>query len=122
VRSPLSAKLYSYEVLCDEELDLGPYEEHDGQNEVCWFSGNCLQDNTCLSVSTSNHATQGRYYCLQIEVTSDYRAGGTRNWWLLLRKLPNTDVYKRVGLGYYQVLWRKFHLFEKGQTGIVIIV
>jgi hypothetical protein len=65
VRPPLSAKLYSCKVLCDEELDSDPNEESDSQNNACWLGGHCLQQNcTCLSVSTSDYSSQDRYYCL----------------------------------------------------------
>ena len=105
------SKLYFFEIFCDEELDRGPNEEHDGLNDDCWLSGHCLQQNcTRLSVNTSDHAAQDCYYCLQIRVTSDYLTRCKQSQWLLT-KSPNTDVYKRIGLGYYQVLWRGFHLF-----------
>src|SRR6266536_611248 len=108
VRQPLPENLYSYEVLCDEELNLSLWR--DRRNDACWTKGYCIYQNcACLAA----RMTTGRYYCLEIGVNKDSRTLGKRYWWLLLeKKTADEDIYERVGLGYYQVLRRSFHLFE----------
>jgi hypothetical protein len=91
VRSLLSRELVSYEVLCDEEMDI---------------QGCCQRENCACSTLRS----AGKYYCLQIGVTEDLRTGGRRFWWLLLEKKTSAnETYQRRGLGYFQVKWRSFH-------------
>lgn len=55
----------------------------------------------------------GKILLLTSRVMSDPTTGGRRYWWLVLRQVGvRSNVYKRVGLGYFQVLRRSFYLFD----------
>ena len=118
VRPPFSERLYSYEVLCDEEMEMSQNRDH--RNDACWMNGHCEQ-RSCACEAT--RTSIGRYYCLEVGVTEDIRTGGRRYWWLLLeKKTSDNEIYGRLGLGYYQVFQRSFYLFKTAQSRTITIV
>ncbi|KAK5654280.1 hypothetical protein OQA88_7456 [Cercophora sp. LCS_1] len=58
---------------------------------------------------------QPKYHCLSVGEMTDSITGGQRHWWLVLEEVdgPDEGVYRRIGLGYYQCLQRKFDLFDR---------
>ena len=90
-------KLATYEVLCDE----------------------AMQDTT----ATETTLPQVRFYCLLIGRHMDLSTrGGERIWWLVLRSLTDSNVYQRVGIGYFQRKFRDFDLFDCAKTVTVKVI
>jgi hypothetical protein len=118
VRSLLDDELFSYEVLCDEQMDIRLRD--DDRNYACWMKGHCQQRDCSCSASLQSTS---KYYCLQVGMTKDFRTYGKRFWWLLLeKKTTANNTYQRVGLGYIQLLRRSFHLFRRGKSYTITII
>ncbi|PQE11005.1 heterokaryon incompatibility protein [Rutstroemia sp. NJR-2017a BVV2] len=119
VRSRTGQGRHSYEILGDVRLSGLPLRQ-ESTYDSCWVKGSC-SDQNCGCQFASNGSRI--FCCLKIGVTIDTKSYGQRHWWLLLEQLPgNQNFYQRVGLGYYQVLYRGFHLFVNAKSHTITIV
>lgn len=93
-----------YEIMHDEETKLTGTELHHRYVHKSQVAiGKPLND-------TNDHRA---YFCLSVGELVDPATGGKRDWFLVLQRMSGNDVYKRVGIGYYQYLKRKvFSLFD----------
>ncbi|CZR69617.1 uncharacterized protein PAC_19517 [Phialocephala subalpina] len=119
VRSRTGQDRHNYEILDDVRLS-GLSLRQESTYDSCWVKGSC-SDKRCGCHFASNGSRT--FCCLKVGVTTDTGSDGQRHWWLLLEQLPgNKNVYQRVGLGYYQVLYRGFHLFVNTESHTITIV
>lgn len=102
-----------YEVMYDEKAELNGTEDH--------FYGRGAKPS--VNKSLDDISDRGAYFCLSVGALVDSVTGGQRDWFLVLQKTLGNEVYKRVGIGYFQYSRKtKFSLFSHSDIYHIALV
>ncbi|CAJ0551415.1 Ff.00g113450.m01.CDS01 [Fusarium sp. VM40] len=76
-----------------------------------------------VNKSLDDRSDRGTYFCLSVGELIDSFTGGQRDWFLILQKAIGNDVYKRVGIGYFQYSTStEFSLFLNGDVYDIALI